>query len=455
MNLLKKMLKEEWRMHSFIFGSYRFALFPVAILLLALTIFYSFPFFGFDLTEVQLGMHWIVFFLGLNVGTLGFVSRGGMRNVLGKMNLLLFSSRTLPLSKRGILGNFLLKDFIYYFFYLLIPLVLGNLVLTVSPASLLWITLSYSLAFILGLGTTFFLTVIYRVLNKILVGIFGLSVLIALYFMGFGLSSLPPCQLYLNPSAFPLFMTLGLMAIFFIGGTLLFQRGGNKEIKGRRDLFIKLSEKLEPLNAKNIVDLQRSSGGLAKIFFSFAVLFLFMWFLLAKFPFGKILFNRPLLVLAVLFGVFPVSIYNWLNRYDSEGDYLHLPLKKDGIIRGKIRSYLLLGPISVVVADLLTCAVFGGTLIELAHAFLISIITSLAVLAILVKTTGLDPNMKLFDVTVFGKFLGLSAAVMIPFLITSLFYPPGSFQANLLLLLLYLIIGLPACAVLRTTLRNS
>ncbi|MFB6265716.1 MAG: hypothetical protein ABEI07_01390, partial [Candidatus Nanohaloarchaea archaeon] len=92
MELFREMLKEEWRMHSTVFGSKKFALFPLAILGISLGFFALLPRLGFSLSEIQFGMHFLVLFLGMNVGGIGFVSRSGMQNVLQDFNLLLFSS---------------------------------------------------------------------------------------------------------------------------------------------------------------------------------------------------------------------------------------------------------------------------------------------------------------------------------------------------------------------------
>ncbi len=120
------MLKEEWRMHSELFHGSSFAMFPVMIFLISLTGSYA-------LIELStLGINTLIqvmgalgVFMGLSVGAIGFWSRDAMKNVLGPANLLIYSSRTLPVSRTRLLASFLLMDTIYYTAFFLIPLSAG------------------------------------------------------------------------------------------------------------------------------------------------------------------------------------------------------------------------------------------------------------------------------------------------------------------------------------------
>lgn len=437
MELLKRMIKEEWRMHSSVFGSYRFALLPFIILAISCAIFFLHPFLTFDVQQFQLGLHWIIFFLGLNVGTIGFVSTGGMKNVLGEMNLLLFSSRTLPFSERNILGTFLLKDFIYYFFYLILPFIVGNLVLKPSPLQLSLVIVSYSLSFLLGLSLTFFFSVAYRLTNKLLLGTSVLTVLAVLYFYGFGLIDIPSFQFYLNSSAYSLVLSTSLIAVFIGCGILFFKKDAHRGLEIRSDYFEDLSEKFRPLTAKNLIDLGRSSGGFGKIVFSFLIVFVFIWFLLKGLPYGRLFMVNPLLSLAVLMGVTSVSIYTWLNRYDSLKRYLYFPLGAEDLIRSKVEGYLIIGPVCLVGTVTIGFLIFGATPLEFVHSLITSLAIGVYVLAVVVHLAGLEPNTRLLDAPVFLKFVAMSSLVMVPALLVSIFYRDLSLEINLLLLLIY------------------
>ena len=67
----------------------------------------------------------LIAFIGLGVGAVGFSSRDAFRNILGRTNYLVFTSRTLPVSRKNLLTDFIIKDIIYYAFLILIPLIAG------------------------------------------------------------------------------------------------------------------------------------------------------------------------------------------------------------------------------------------------------------------------------------------------------------------------------------------
>lgn len=151
------MLKEEWRMHSELFHGSSFAMFPVMIFLISLTGSYALvelSTLGVNTLTQVLGFLGI--FMGLSVGAIGFSSRDAMKNVLGPTNLLIYSSRTLPVSRRKLLVSFLLMDSIYYTALFLVPLSAGAFV--VSGVSVLsGISLLFG-GFIAGLLSALVLT---------------------------------------------------------------------------------------------------------------------------------------------------------------------------------------------------------------------------------------------------------------------------------------------------------
>ncbi len=129
--MIRRMLKEEWRMHSRLFSGRSFALFPVMIFLLTLLFTYATVKYS-TVSLGNLGMGLAVFggFMGASVGSIAFTSRSAMKNILGPTNLLIYSSRTLPLSDSSLLLAFLVKDLVYYTFLFLLPVSLGVLLPT-------------------------------------------------------------------------------------------------------------------------------------------------------------------------------------------------------------------------------------------------------------------------------------------------------------------------------------
>lgn len=144
-------------MHSELFHGSSFAMFPVLVFLISLT-------GSFGLIELStLGVNTLsqIFgvlgvFMGLSVGAIGFWSRDAMKNVLGPSNLLIYSSRTLPLSRAKLLISFLLMDTIYYTAFFLFPLAAGAFL--ISGLSVVSGILLLFGGFIIGLLTALGLT---------------------------------------------------------------------------------------------------------------------------------------------------------------------------------------------------------------------------------------------------------------------------------------------------------
>ena len=84
------MLVEEFRLHTTLFGSSRFLAFPLFVAVLVGGGGYLLQATGTELSAVIAGLHALVAFFGLQVGTLGLVGRDAMRDVLGDTTLLVF-----------------------------------------------------------------------------------------------------------------------------------------------------------------------------------------------------------------------------------------------------------------------------------------------------------------------------------------------------------------------------
>src|SRR6056297_1630585 len=160
LHLFRRMLREEWRLHEELFGGGRFGAFPVVVTVLAAAGFELLRVTGTEFGAVVAGLHGLVFFFGLQVGTIGLVGRDALRDVLGDVTLLVFSARTLPVSWNRLLAMFLLKDLVYYTGFFLAPLALAAVPSAfgagVSPGqiALVWVTLVGAFA----LGVTLSLT---------------------------------------------------------------------------------------------------------------------------------------------------------------------------------------------------------------------------------------------------------------------------------------------------------
>ena len=125
--LFRVMMKEEWRIHSTMFGSLNFALFPVLILAMGFMGTFLIPLIRstMPVSDLVILIHANYLMLGLMVGAFGLLGNEVMNRRFGQASLLAYSARTLPLTPRYIFTIFVLKDTLYYFFLWIFPLGAG------------------------------------------------------------------------------------------------------------------------------------------------------------------------------------------------------------------------------------------------------------------------------------------------------------------------------------------
>ncbi|MDD1666099.1 MAG: hypothetical protein LUQ23_00995, partial [Methanomicrobiales archaeon] len=161
------MMKEEWRIHSTMFGATGFVLFPLFLVFLSTVAALFWPFFADVLparTAVAI-LHACYLLAGMSVGGFGLFGREVMNRRFGQASLIAYSSRSLPVSEQSILANFLLKDTVYYLFFWVFPFVAGLAIaapwIGIPLTSVLALLATLSLSFLLGLSLVFLLSTLY------------------------------------------------------------------------------------------------------------------------------------------------------------------------------------------------------------------------------------------------------------------------------------------------------
>jgi len=159
-DIFKSMLKEEWRIHSNLFGNNGFSLFPIFIFLFTFFVSLVLPVFReiFTYAQIALGMHYLFLLLGGMVGAFGLMGREFMNRRFGQVSLIAYSSGTLPVSERLIFANFLVKDIVYYFILYVLPFIAGFALAAALipagnfhfPVTLLLLLLTLFLSFMIG-----------------------------------------------------------------------------------------------------------------------------------------------------------------------------------------------------------------------------------------------------------------------------------------------------------------
>lgn len=191
-----------------------------------------------------------------------------------------------------------------------------------------------------------------------------------------------------------------------------------------------------PLARKSVLDVSRSSGGLFKILMSMFVLLGLYWYIVNYVPIASYLLTNPLLSFSVILGMMSVTVYNWLNTYDSESDYTHLPLTESELLKSKFQAFKVIAAIIIAPFILVSYLLYGGNILL---ALTIPLVTAYYVGAVTMYEAGLNPNERMIEGWTFSKFLVMVNIFVIPLLaLTSL---QTDFLTILGLLIPMLVIG--------------
>ncbi len=444
--LLKAMIKEEWRIHSTLFGSRLFSLFPLVLLFFSFIGGLFLPIFLLMVpgTELAILAHCVFLLFGVSAGGFGLFGKEVMNRRFGQASLLAYSSRALPVSERLIFMDFFVKDVLFYFALWIIPitggLALSALFLSI-PINAALLALTLSLSFLIGLSAIFLLSTIYAHSSRLFLILFLFSLITLASVSGLALTALPSLSLFLNPSSVFLQSSLLLIAIP-ISLSLAFPKS-DYPVRKRH-----LKNSLVPLSgiaganhgifiAKDFLDLHRSEGGLGKIIFSFLFPLMILWFILPIFL--KFLPGANFLVLFALFlGIISSSIYNWLTEFDSFTAYAFLPLEVSALMKSKLKSYAILNLISVAI--LVTVALVYNSLQFFSPALLTFTFVSVYTLAITLYLTGLHPNILLYNAKNFVLYVFLNSPIILVLIFLSVWNPFALTATFLLLPVPWLII---------------
>lgn len=440
-NLFTCMMKEEWRIHSTIFGSLSFALFPV--LIFAITFMGSFllPLFKAVLPggNISLVIHALFVLLGIMVGGFGLIGMEAMNRRFGQASLIAYSARSLPLSERTIFLVFVVKDTVYYFILWVLPFVAGFAVASPFigvPFSMPVILLfTLTLAFLSGLSGIFFLSTIYARSKKLCALALALIILagVALYyFTGVnGIFLFPPLMLFTSFSWEVLLASCALILIPSAVAVLLFTSEYADSTRHFKNAIAPLIKKFSffpypPLAAKDLVDLNRSGSFIGQTIFSFLIPLGLLWFLLSVLspflPPGGIL-----LLFAILTGVISSTMYTWITTFDSFSSYACLPVSIPMLLTSKICSFAVLQLIPA--ALIVVVSIVSGGAVFMGPALVLCLAVSFYSLAVTVWLTGLSPGVLVYDAKVLVLYLvavGVAIFVLITLAFTNPYYVFGS-----------------------------
>ncbi|MDD1718703.1 MAG: hypothetical protein LUQ25_01465 [Methanoregulaceae archaeon] len=443
--LFVAMMKEEWRVHSTMFGSVSFALFPVMIFGIAFMGSFLLPLIRSALPpgNIALLVHSNFLLLGLMVGAFGLLGAEVMNRRFGQASLLSYSARSLPLTERFIFANFVVKDTVYYFFLWVLPFALGFLLaspFTGVPVTLpLLLLLTLSLSFLSGLSLVFFLSTVYERSKSVLAAVLAVF---AIAWAAFALVSgvnpaflFPPLVLFREFSWQVLLLNCAGIALLFWVSVALFSPDATGSARTYRDVLTPLTRRLSffpfpPLAAKDLVDLYRSGGAVGQTLFSFLIPLVLIWFFMSLLG-GYLPPQGTMFTFAVLTGIIAATMYTWLTTFDTFGAYSCLPIGVGDLITSKVSTFTLLQVIPAVF--IASVAALAGKADYLVPSVAICLPVSFYALGVTIWLTGLSPAVLVYDARVLLTYLVL-VGVVVTALSALVFTDPRYAFVSLLLL---------------------
>ncbi len=440
-NILKLMFKEEFRLQASFFNRSYFLFSSLTIVLFTFIMGATLPMLrrAVAIDDLLLVAHWILLFYGLSVGGFAMFGDRILERRFGSVSLLLSSGYTLPIRFKRLFFLFYIKDTLYYIFFTILPMILGlalaSVFTPISFSSLLFLFVSLTLSFILGIS---FSVLLFAALARL-----GAAALVIaatgwlyLWFTGIDVkevaAQLPALVFYHSHSfylvlgVFITSLALGVISSFFIKEVPTpHERKAKEAFMGTARLTSRLSSKYSPMLSKDIIDLVRS-GIIFPVILTFLTPLLFLyavtWFVESVMLWN---FSFSLLFYAAMVGFFCTLLYSWLSNIDISECYNSLPLSMPHVIRTKLILFIFF--ICVVAVPYLAAIGYlkGETDLLLIGLFIMFTV-SVYVGSVLAYLTGLFTNSYLLD----AKILLLFSLAVVPVLLAetllSFYYPVNS-----------------------------
>lgn len=448
------MLVEEFRMHTELFGPRRFLAFPLMTMVLVAGGTWLLGLTGTAFGVVVGGIHLLVLFFGLQVGTAGLVGRDAMRDVLGEVTLLVFSARTLPVSRQFLLTTFLVKDLVYYLFFFLTPVTLGFVPfvavgeLAVTQLGLLWVTVTGTFA----MGAAASLTLAGIATRSRLAGTAVLLALVAgIVFVPSQLIALTPYGTYVDQTVSGLVQGFVPMACLLVVGPVAFEPAeGSRSVRRiETDRFQQLRRFGDALTVRPLLEVSRSSGSVWKVAFSLGVLFGVTALLLDRIVAATNIDPSAGIAFGTLLGLGTFTTYNWVTQPDNPREYLRYPEEMTAVFAGKRRAFFVLS-MPTGLAYLALAGIWYPP-VDLLLGVVVFPLVSVYVFAVTAYITGLSPNELLFDTLRFGVYGLALALVAVPLLVAALAHGTAPTRATAVAVGLSVLAGLVGVVLSRRT----
>ncbi len=461
LSLVRIMMSEERRLNASMIGGVQFMLFPVFILILSLVLSLAAPQLlkNLPLDEAYLVLHVIVLFYGISVGGLASFGDRMAERRFGSVSFMLQTPATQPIEYRELFAAFYVKEIIYYFLYSIVPII-GGMLLSIPVSgfhvsSVLFLLLTLTLSFLLGLSFSFFLSAVLARSKAAFAAVLGSLAMVVLLglAMGFDLANLvPSIALQRTHDPVHLLAALAMFAFFSaIALSMLRMRSALRSERYEAEMleaagrfsFLKSNATLA---GKDWIDLVRSRTlipVLSAYVGPLVVLALLFWFLGTV---ATITLELNAIFYASMIGFFSVSIYSWLNILDNNGFMDLLPLSVAQVIRTKLLMLSMIA-VSTSSAFLVALSLLLGELGTLPLGLVVAYITTAYTVTATAYLTGLRTNSYLFDPRVLARFCGLSIPPLCALVILSLSYSVNTVLAVVLILAICGVLALATLAM--------
>ncbi len=435
-NLLRNMIKEEWRVHSTLLGNINFALVPVFILFLGfISGFFNSIFNVVFSADAMISFVHISFFVfGATIGAFGISGQEFMNRRFGQASLLAYSSRSLPISEKKIFLMMVIKDIIYYLLIWVLPLILGFFIFSAVFSSqnviIMFVSIiSLSLSFLLGLSFIFFISTIYANSLKLFlitsVLIAGSFIVLVNSYIENIVEILIPFDSIISGNYSIILIIFLYLSVFFSISLLFVKFDFKQSISTYPNQYSNIFNffkftKYAVFLSKDFLDLKRSRGGLGKIFFSYTVPLIAIYFFVDFFRKSVVEISFSVM-LSILLGIFSASIYTWITEHDLFTQYMFLPVEKSFLIKSKLLGFIGINIISYFV--ILLTSILRNEFSDLLISVFIFSVVSFYSISLTIYLTGLLPSIRFMNAKVLlVYFLSIIPTMLLFILLYQFFY---------------------------------
>lgn len=440
-NILKLMFKEEFRLQASFFNRSYFLISSLTIVLFTFIMGATLPMLrrAVSIDDLLLVAHWVLLFYGLGVGGFAMFGDRILERRFGSVSLLLGSGYTLPIRFRRLFFLFYIKDTLYYVFFTILPMILGlalaSLLVPIYFSSLLFLFISLTMSFLIGISIS---VLLFAVIARLGAAVLFVAAAGGIYLWYTGIdiklvaAQLPSLVFYHSHSFYIVIgilitsLLLGALSSFFIKEMPTpHERRAKEAFMRTLRLTSRLVSKYGPMLSKDILDLVRS-GIIFPVILTFLTPLLFLyavtWFVESVMLWN---FSFSLLFYAAMVGFFCTLLYSWLSNIDISECYNSLPMSMPHVIRTKLIIFLFFICV-VAVPYLAAIGYLKGEMDLLWIGLFIMFTVSAYVGSVLAYLTGLFPNSYLLD----AKILMLFSLAVVPVLLAetllSFYYPVNS-----------------------------